>query len=195
MIHEHYHDTELLVAHELHQPWDDASFHNNVNAVIVAVWEIGDCPACIRQDVLITEMEQLDQRGKQLKNSYSTLNIFLDYGINLCGTGCQTHTPVRLFNYWAVMSLTCRTADNGGHGFLFRHKLDNVHVRLRRYPTWSDEASWQTGLKQQQDLNLQPTVEVMLRESSSILHESVYFYWESLKMWRQTLCHIICVGL
>lgn len=37
MIHEHYHDTELLVAHELHQPWDDASFHNNVNAVIVAV--------------------------------------------------------------------------------------------------------------------------------------------------------------
>lgn len=46
-------------------------------------------------------------------------------------------------------SLTCCTADSGGHGFLFRHRFDKVHVRLRRYPTWSDEALWQTGLKAQ----------------------------------------------
>lgn len=63
----HYHDTELLVAHELHQPRDDASFHYNVNTVIVTVREVGDCPACIRQDVLIAEVEQLDQRGKHLR--------------------------------------------------------------------------------------------------------------------------------
>lgn len=131
-------------------------------------------------------MEQLDQRGKHLKNSYSTLNIFLDYGINLCGTGCQTHTPLRLFNYRAVMSLTCRTADNGGHGFLFRHKLDNVHVRLRRYPTWSDEALWQTGLK---TARFRPpahnwgNVKGIYRFYTS---KSVYHYWESLKMWCQS---------
>lgn len=34
------------------------------------------------------------------------------------------------------MVWTCRTADSGGHGFLFRHKLDIVHVRFRRYPTY-----------------------------------------------------------
>lgn len=66
IIQEHYHNAEFLVAHELHQPRDDARFHDNVNAVIVAVGEVGDRPACIRQDVLVSEMEQLDQRRKNL---------------------------------------------------------------------------------------------------------------------------------
>lgn len=66
IIQERYHDAEFLVAHELHQPRDDARFHDNVNAVVVAVGEVGDCPACIGQDVLVGEMEQLNQRRKNL---------------------------------------------------------------------------------------------------------------------------------
>lgn len=31
-----------------------------------------------------------------------------------------------------VPDLTCWTADKGGNGFLFRHRLDRVHVRLRK---------------------------------------------------------------
>lgn len=67
IIQERYHDAEFLVAHQLHQPRDDARFHHDVNAVVVAVGEVGDCPACVGQDVLIGEMEQLDQRRKNLR--------------------------------------------------------------------------------------------------------------------------------
>lgn len=72
-----YHNTELLVAHELHQPRDDASFHDNIDAVVVTVREIGDGPACVRQDALISEMKQLDQRGEHLKNSSGMSGICL----------------------------------------------------------------------------------------------------------------------
>lgn len=37
MSQKHYHDTELLVAHEPHQPGDNASFYYDINAVIVAI--------------------------------------------------------------------------------------------------------------------------------------------------------------
>lgn len=37
MLQKHHHDTELLVAHELHQSWDNASFYNDIDAVIVAI--------------------------------------------------------------------------------------------------------------------------------------------------------------
>lgn len=68
LIHRNYHNAKLLVAHELHQPGDDASFHNHFDAVVIAVCEIRDGPARVGQDVIVGEMEQLDQRGKHLWN-------------------------------------------------------------------------------------------------------------------------------
>lgn len=90
---QNYHDTELTVAHELHQLRDDASFHHNINTVIITVCEVGDCPACIRQDVLIAEMEKLDQRRKHLKEREHSLAPFWTEKKslqNICGTECQT---------------------------------------------------------------------------------------------------------
>lgn len=97
----HYHDTELLVVHELHQPRDDTSFHHHINTVIVTVWQVGDCPACVRQDVLVAVMEQLDQRGKHLKE-WQLQHITLmapspNWEWIFCGTVCQTGITVRLF--------------------------------------------------------------------------------------------------
>lgn len=62
-----YHNTELLVVHKLHQTRDDASFHNHVDAVVIAVGQVRDGPARVRQDIGVGEMEQLDQRGKHLQ--------------------------------------------------------------------------------------------------------------------------------
>lgn len=73
-MHVRYHNAELLVAHELHQPWDDASFHNHFDPVIIAVRKVRDGPARVGQNVCVGEMEQLDQRGKHLWNKDTKLN-------------------------------------------------------------------------------------------------------------------------
>lgn len=62
-----YQDAQLLVSHQLHQPGDDARLHHHVDAIVVAVREVGDGPAGVRQNVLVGVVEQLDERWKNLQ--------------------------------------------------------------------------------------------------------------------------------
>lgn len=55
-----YHNTKLCMAHELHQSRNKASFYDDVNAIVAAICQVRDSPACITQDILVTEVEQLD---------------------------------------------------------------------------------------------------------------------------------------
>lgn len=55
-----YHNTKLFMAQELHQSRNKASFYDDVDAIVASVCQVRDSPACITQDVLVTEMEQLN---------------------------------------------------------------------------------------------------------------------------------------
>ena len=59
------------MAHEDDHAWHDAGLHHHVNAVVGAVGEVGDGPAGVRQDVLITQVEQLDQGRQKLVDGKS----------------------------------------------------------------------------------------------------------------------------
>lgn len=76
-----YQDAQLLVSHQFHQPRDDARLHHHVDAVIVAVREVGDGPAGVRQDVLVGVVEQLDERRKNLEEK--RLKVLHHYGLKM----------------------------------------------------------------------------------------------------------------
>lgn len=64
-----YQDAQLLVSHQLHQPRHDSRLHHHVDAVVVAVRQVGDGPAGVGQDVLVGVVDQLDERRENLEET------------------------------------------------------------------------------------------------------------------------------
>lgn len=65
-----YHYWQFTTSQEFHKLWHQSSFHYNFYPVIGTICQIGKCPACVCQHLMIIMVQEPNESWKNLLNSF-----------------------------------------------------------------------------------------------------------------------------
>lgn len=61
-----YHNDQLRAAHELHQPWENPCVHDDLDAIVGAIGQVGNCPAGVSDDFLVLVLQEAGEDRQHL---------------------------------------------------------------------------------------------------------------------------------
>lgn len=64
-----YHNSQIWAVHELHKPWENPCLHHNLDAIIVAISQVGNSPAGVREDLLVLMLQEDEEDWQNLLHS------------------------------------------------------------------------------------------------------------------------------